>query len=68
MKEVKYPKVGDRIMFSYHGKQRVGTVETKNGSNFTLNHFDTDTGRDYSSFTYKKIDGRGTVKAGISKI
>lgn len=68
MKKVKYPKVGDRIMFSYHDKQRVGTVETKNGSSFTLNHFDTDTGRDYSSFTYKKIDGRSSANAGISKI
>ena len=27
----KYPKVGDRIALSYHGKARVGTVESKQG-------------------------------------
>ena len=47
----KYPKVGDRIALSYHGKPRVGTVEDKNGhKSLTLEHFDTKTGRNYSTF------------------
>ena len=36
----KYPKVGERVAFSYHGKARVGTVEDKTRKYMTLEHFD----------------------------
>ena len=35
----KYPKVGERVAFVYHGKPRVGTVEAKNRKYMTLEHF-----------------------------
>ena len=65
----KYPKVGARIALSYHGKPRVGTVEDKNGrKSLTLEHFDTKTGRNYSTFLYSKIDGSDDKDTGITTL
>ena len=65
----KYPKIGDRIALSYHGKARVGTVESKQGrKGLTLEHFDTKTGRQYSSFLYNKVDGNNGSDTGITTL
>ena len=61
---------GDKVRFSYHGKQRVGTVEerwndTPRGrAGFTLRHVD-ETGRKFSSFNFHKVDERSPVSTGI---
>ena len=51
-----YPSIGDRVLFTYHGKCRVGTVEDTNDKYMTLEHFDTKTGRDYSNFRFDHIE------------
>jgi len=61
---------GDKIRFSYHDKQRVGTVEERWNdtphcrAGFTLRHVD-ETGRKFSSFNFHKVDGRSPVSTGI---
>ena len=62
----KYPKVGERVAFVYHGKPRVGTVEAKNRKYMTLEHFDTKTGREYSCFLFHKVEGRDSSASGIT--
>ena len=64
----KYPKVGERVAFSYHGKARVGTVENKTRKYMTLEHFDTKTGREFSSFKFEKVDGRADKDTGITTL
>jgi|TARA_Y100000296_G_scaffold86825_1_gene128037 hypothetical protein len=61
--------VGDRVRFSYHDKQRVGTVEVvgEHRNLFTLRHVD-ETGRKFSNFNFSKIDGRDNAQTGISML
>ena len=61
---------GDKVRFSYHTRQRVGTVaerwnDTPKGrAGFTLQHVD-ETGRKFSSFSFHKVDGRNLNNTGI---
>ena len=61
---------GDKVRFSYHAKQRVGTVAErwndtpKSRAGFTLQHVD-ETGRKFSSFSFHKVDGRSPMSTGI---
>ena len=61
---------GDKVRFSYHTKQRVGTVSErwndtpKSRAGFTLQHVD-ETGRKFSSFSFHKVDGRSPMSTGI---
>ena len=65
----KYPKIGERVAFEYHGKQRTGTVENVNGRQYmTLKHFDTKTGREYSNFRFDRIDNQSEKATGIPQL
>ena len=61
---------GDKVRFSYNGKQRVGTVEerwkdtSRGRAGFTLRHVD-ETGRKFSSFNFHKVDERSPMSTGI---
>ena len=59
------PRIGDRVLFTYHGKCRVGTVEDTNDKYMTLEHFDTKTGRDYSNFRFDQIEEKRWPSNGI---
>ena len=64
----KYPKVGERVAFTYHGKPRVGTVENKTRKYMTLEHFDTKTGREFSNFLFDKIANKTEKVTGITNL
>ena len=64
----KYPKFGERVAFTYHGKPRVGTVENKTRKYMTLEHFDTKTGREFSNFRFDRIDNQTEKATGITKL
>ena len=64
----KYPKVGERVAFTYHGKPRVGTVENKTRKYMTLEHFDTKTGREFSNSRFDRIDNQTEKATGITNL
>ena len=64
----KYPKVGERVAFTYHGTPRVGTVENKTRKYMTLEHFDTKTGREFSNFRFDRIDNQTEKATGITNL